>query len=214
MPSAPRFAPPTPESAIRAYRRADEGGFGADGAGLSSRPGTGALLAVLAASRPGSRIAELGTGLGAGAAWLLQGMDAESRLVTVEADEGRAREAQTLLGSDPRIELLTGRAEDLLPSRGPFDLVFVDSGFSRELHTGEAADFLLDMVVTGGLLVLDDLTPELELELELEATGAPDAKREFAFGNPRVLGAELYPPNPDGTLGGVRSGLLVMAKRV
>ena len=91
-------------------------------------------------------------------------MDAESRLVTVEADEGRAQEARSLLGPDPRIELLTGRSEDLLPTRGPFDLVFVDSGFSRELHTEEAATFLLDLVVTGGLLVLDDLTPEWEWE--------------------------------------------------
>ncbi len=209
MPGAPRFAPPVPEAATRAYQRAGEGGFGADGAGLSSRPGTGALLAVLAASRPAARIAELGTGLGAGAAWLLHGMDAESRLVTVEADEGRAQEARSLLGADPRIELLTGRSEDLLPTRGPFDLVFVDSGFSRELHTEEAATFLLDLVVTGGLLVLDDLTPEWEWE----AHGGIDSKRAFAFGNPRVLGAELYPPNPEGTLGGPRSGLLVMTKR-
>jgi hypothetical protein len=33
-----------------------------------------------------------------------------------------------------------------------------------------------------------------------------------AFNNPRVLGAELYPPALDGRLGGAQSGLLVVTK--
>jgi predicted O-methyltransferase YrrM len=152
-------------------------------------------------------MAELGTGLGAAAAWMASGMDADSRLVTVEANVGRAEEARSLLGSDPRIEVLTGRWEELLPPRGPFDLVFVDSGFSRRLHEAASADFLLEIVVTGGILVMDDLTPESEAP-----ESGPDPKREFALANPRVIGAELYPPASDGTLGGVQSGVLVMTK--
>lgn len=46
------------------------------GFAMSCQPRTGALLATLAASKPGGRILELGTGTGAGAAWLLDGMTA------------------------------------------------------------------------------------------------------------------------------------------
>lgn len=55
---------------------------------MASEPKTGAFLAALAASKPGGRLLELGTGTGLGAAWLLAGMDAAARLDTVDADEG------------------------------------------------------------------------------------------------------------------------------
>jgi predicted O-methyltransferase YrrM len=196
-----------PERAQLAYERARSGGFGADGPNQSSRPGTGALLAVLAASKPAAHIAELGSGLGAGAAWIASGMDARSRLISVEVDDTRAAMARQLMEGDSRVEVLTGRWEELLPPLAPFDLVFVDSGYSRELDTEAASAFLLDVVRVGGLLVLDDLTPELEM-----ASGGPDPKREFSFHNPRVIGAEMYPPSPEGIIGGEQSGLLVTTR--
>jgi predicted O-methyltransferase YrrM len=204
---AVRFPVQIPERANVAYARAQTGGFGADGPSQSSRPGTGALLAVLAASKPSSLIAELGSGLGAGAAWIANGMDARSRLISVEIDEIRAAEARQLMEADARVEILTGQWEELLPPYAPFDLVFVDSGYSRQLEVEAAANFLLDVVRVGGLLVLDDLTPELEV-----ASSDLDPKREFAFHNPRVIGAEMYPPSLDGVVGGKQSGLLVMTR--
>jgi len=53
---------------------------------MSCEERTGSLLAVLAAARPGGRILELGTGVGAGTAWLTSGMDATASLVTIELD--------------------------------------------------------------------------------------------------------------------------------
>ena len=53
---------------------------------MASEPKTGALLAALAASKPGGRLLELGTGTGLGTAWLLSGMDADSHLDTVDTD--------------------------------------------------------------------------------------------------------------------------------
>ena len=41
------------------------------GFSMASEPKTGALLAALAASKPGGRFLELGTGTGVGTAWLL-----------------------------------------------------------------------------------------------------------------------------------------------
>jgi predicted O-methyltransferase YrrM len=42
---------------------------------MTSEPRVGALLAAVAATKPGGRFLELGTGTGHGTAWLLSGMD-------------------------------------------------------------------------------------------------------------------------------------------
>src|SRR6185503_12786071 len=54
---------------------------------MMSEAKVGALLAVLAASKPGGRLLELGTGTGHGTAWLLSGMDATATLDSVDTDE-------------------------------------------------------------------------------------------------------------------------------
>jgi predicted O-methyltransferase YrrM len=59
---------------------------------LASERKTGSLLRVLAASKPGGRFLELGTGTGVGTAWLLAGMDRGSRLVSVDTDPGMHHE--------------------------------------------------------------------------------------------------------------------------
>ena len=70
---------------------------------MASEPKVGAMLAVLAASKPGGRFLELGTGTGHGAAWLLSGMDAASTLDTVDTDPEIVAIARRHLGSDPRV---------------------------------------------------------------------------------------------------------------
>jgi len=59
---------------------------------MASEPQIGSLLRTLAASKPGGRLLELGTGTGVGTAWLLDGMDAAARLETVDNDDTRRLE--------------------------------------------------------------------------------------------------------------------------
>ncbi len=70
---------------------------------MASEPKTGALLAALAASKPGGRLLELGTGTGLGTAWLLSGMDADSHLDTVDTDPAVVAVARRHLGTDSRV---------------------------------------------------------------------------------------------------------------
>ena len=70
---------------------------------MASEPKTGALLAVLAASKPGGQFLELGTGTGLGTAWLLSGMDADARLDTVDIDADVVAVAKRHLGADSRV---------------------------------------------------------------------------------------------------------------
>ena len=54
------------------------------GFNMVSEPKVGAFLAALAASKPGGRLLELGTGTGHGTAWLLSGVDSKSSLDGVD----------------------------------------------------------------------------------------------------------------------------------
>lgn len=90
--------------------------------------------------RSGGRVAELGTGTGAGAAWLLAGMDDTARLVTVELDQGRAAVARRVLAGDPRAEVLNADWREVL-ARGPFDLILSDCAPSK--RETESLDLLV-----------------------------------------------------------------------
>jgi predicted O-methyltransferase YrrM len=53
---------------------------------MPSEADTGALLRFLAASKPGGRMLELGTGTGLATAWLLDGTGRCASLVSVDVD--------------------------------------------------------------------------------------------------------------------------------
>ena len=112
------------------------------GFNMGSERGTGNLLQVLAASKPKGRFLELGTGTGIATAWLLSGMTHDSTLISIDTDPNAQSVAREILGSDPRLTLLTEDAEAWLHSRnealGPspahgidhpekFDLIFADA---------------------------------------------------------------------------------------
>jgi predicted O-methyltransferase YrrM len=144
--------PPTWE----ALRRDTE----AIGFALGSDPETGALLRALAASKPGGRLLELGTGTGLGTAWLLDGMDAGARLTTVDIDPEPVEVARRHLGADPRAEFLLEDAAAFLraPDRPPYDLVFADAFPGKY----QALDRALALLAPGGLYVVDDLLPKAD----------------------------------------------------
>ncbi len=119
---------------------------------------TGALLRVLAASQPGGRMIELGTGTGVGSCWLLDGMDPSSRLTSVDRDAIAQGVARKYLGADPRLELILGDVAAFLRDQPPgsADLVFADSWPGKF----EAMETALGLLKPGGLYVADDFVPQ------------------------------------------------------
>lgn len=120
---------------------------------------TGRLLAMLAATREGT-MAEFGTGCGVGTAWLRSGVRGEkARIVTAELDPTLARAAAEIFRDDPLVEVLAADWSTLL-DKGPFSLLFLDSGQSSGSWAGEVGvDAVADLVEAGGIVVLDDFTP-------------------------------------------------------
>ena len=126
---------------------------------MASEPRTGALLQMLAASKPCGRLLELGTGTGLATAWLLSGMDAGSSLISVDTDEEVQAVAREALCQDTRLKLVAhdGAAFLWRQPKKSFDLVFADAVPGKY----EALDEALAIVKTGGFYIIDDMMPQL-----------------------------------------------------
>ena len=127
---------------------------------MSCERKTGALLASLVAAKPGARVLELGTGTGASTAWLLAGMDASARLLTVDSDATVSALARQLLGDDARVRFSVedgGALLDRMAARGErFDLIFADAWPGKYSHLDEA----LALLAPGAFYVIDDMLPQ------------------------------------------------------
>jgi predicted O-methyltransferase YrrM len=143
-------------------------------AGAYSIPEVQRLVATLVASKPGGRIAELGTSYGDGARAIVAALPRGATFVTAEIDPERAAQAREALAGTPA-EVLEGDWRDVLPGRGPFDVVFADGGV--------AYDLVADLLAPGGILVKDDLTPGRPVE--------GDATREALLRDPRLESVEI-----------------------
>ena len=102
---------------------------------------------------------ELGTGTGLGTVWLLDGMDATSRLFTVDHNERVVAVAKRFLGDDPRVTFVTmdGIAfiDDMYEQARTFDFIFADMSPGKF----QLLEKTLDLLNVGGLYVVDDLLP-------------------------------------------------------
>ena len=125
---------------------------------MASEPQTGFLLRTLAASKPGGRFIELGTGTGVGAAWLLDGMDLASRLDSVDNDPEATAVARRHLGGDPRAKWHLADGADFLAGAPPSsaDFIFADAWPGKFTHL----DLALSKLRPGGIYLVDDLLPQ------------------------------------------------------
>jgi predicted O-methyltransferase YrrM len=125
---------------------------------MASEPRTGALLAVLAASKPGGRFLELGTGTGLGTAWLLSGMDAEARLDSVDVDADVVAVAKRHLGTDLRVTFHVMDGAEFISSsaQSQVDFIYADAWPGKFSQLDQA----LSLLCAGGIYFIDDLLPQ------------------------------------------------------
>jgi predicted O-methyltransferase YrrM len=125
---------------------------------MASEDRTGALLRTLAASKPGGRFLELGTGTGAATAWVLDGMDSKSELFSVDINPDFQAAAGEALGHDERLTFISEDAVAFLQRQpsASFDFVFADA--LRGKYDG--LDEALRVVRPGGFYVIDDMLPQ------------------------------------------------------
>ena len=141
-----------------------------------ARPDLARLLEALAAVTPAGRLLEVGTAIGYGTLHLARGASG-GRVVSIDADAERLERARSYLaraGVGERVELVHGRALEVLPGlAGPFDLAFLDAD-KRDYR--RCLDLVVPMLVLGGRVVIDNLLwhgriadPSLRPEGDVEA---------------------------------------------
>ncbi|MCR2818381.1 O-methyltransferase [Microbacterium sp. zg.Y1090] len=137
-------------------------------------PVNGKLLHLLARMSGARRVLEIGTLGGYSTIWLARGIPADGRIITIEAEPDNAAVARANLnraGVADRVEILIGRAADVLPTlagQAPFDFVFIDADKeSNTLYLDWAARLghpgtviVVDNVGRGGRVADPDTTDE------------------------------------------------------
>lgn len=119
---------------------------------------TCSLLKTLATSKPSGKFLELGTGTGLSTAWILDGMDSNSTLISFDNDEKFLNIAHKFLDEDKRLKLVLSDGEDWVKSNlgQKFDYIFADTWHGKYLLLDE----VLEMLNKGGLYIVDDMLPQ------------------------------------------------------
>ncbi len=125
---------------------------------MASDVRTCSLLKTLAASKPGGKLLELGTGTGLSASWILDGMDASATLISVDNDTEVLTIARQFIGSDARLQIVESDGADWIQQNShlTFDFIFADTWHGKYLMLEEA----LAMLNCGGLYIIDDMLPQ------------------------------------------------------
>lgn len=141
-----------PRLADQIQRKAEEHNFS-----MSCDDLTGGLLRMLISSKPNCTALELGTGAGYSTTWLLDGMDRNSLLITVESEEKYVNIAKEII-RDPRVDFRVGDGEDFIKEHlnHSFDLIFADTWPGKFYLVDE----VLSMLKPNGLYIIDDLKPQ------------------------------------------------------
>ncbi|MFH5822210.1 O-methyltransferase [Georgenia sp. AZ-5] len=170
--------------------------------------GTGAALRVLAAAGRAHAVAEVGTGTGVSALWLLGGMAPDGVLTTIDVESEHQRAARQAFAAagvrHARTRLIAGRALDVLPrlADGAYDLVLVDG------DPGEAAEDVAQAVRLlrpGGILAVNAALWHDRVADPARRDDTTVAVRELGKmvrADERLVSALL--PSGDGLLVGVR----------
>ncbi|MBW8198235.1 O-methyltransferase [Flagellimonas abyssi] len=115
----------------------------------------GTLLKTLVASKPSGKFLELGTGIGLSLSWLIQGMDEDSKIISVDNDASLIEVAKLFFEDEDRLELVCDDGGKWLEEYNgdTFDLIFADAWPGKYSHL----DRTLGLLKKGGYYVIDDM---------------------------------------------------------
>lgn len=119
---------------------------------------TGSLLRTLAVSKPESKFLELGTGTGLSTSFILDGMDKNSTLISLDDNGDYLSIARRYLGYDKRLTLETIDGEKWINENRhlKFDFIFADTWPGKYWLLDE----VLSMLNPGGMYFIDDMLPQ------------------------------------------------------
>ena len=150
----------------------------------SCKDEAGRLLSVLAGQVKAGGILEVGTGLGVGSSWILSSILPGVRFISIDHDKKRVDLVRKYI-RHPQAEFVEGDWKEIY-GNGPFQFIFADAAIVKSVE-GEK---LFDILEIGGLLLMDDFTPEEHWPEEWR--GKHDPVREFWLNHPCLSSTEIY----------------------
>lgn len=128
------------------------------GFSMSSDKYVGSLLKTLVASKPNGHFLEIGTGTGLALAWILDGVDPSSKIISIDNDLNLIKVASGAFNEDPRVHFICADGEQWIKEYNGvgFDLIFADAWPGKYSIIEKA----LDMLNPGGFYVIDDMLPQ------------------------------------------------------
>ena len=142
------------EDGIRVHARSKAAEIGC----VAMGPGAGAIVRTLAAAIDAKNVVEIGTGAGVSALWLLDGMNPDGVLTSVDIEAEHqliAKDAISQAGIAPnRVRLINGRADEVLDrlTESAYDIVLIAS---KPVELGENIARALALLRIGGMLIID-----------------------------------------------------------
>jgi len=138
----------------KAYTEIDEA-TKLSGFTMASDALTCSLLRTLAASKSSGKFLELGTGTGLSTSWILDGMDENSSLVSIDNEAQFLEIAERFLGNDNRLTLIETDGAQWVENnlQEKYDYIFADTWHGKYLLLDE----VLNMLNKGGFYIIDDM---------------------------------------------------------
>ena len=168
----------------------------------------GRVLSMFAKMIQPKRILELGTYTGYSALCLVEGLQIDGELITIDRNEELEEFAQSHFEKHERkacIKQLVGDAMDIIPTlTGDFDLVFIDADKDNYLNYYK---LLIDRIPSGGYLLADNVLWSGKV-IEEKSNNDKDTKAIKEF--------NLFVQNDDrveNILFPIRDGLLIIRKK-
>lgn len=145
---------------------------------------TGRLLSVLAGQVKAGKILEIGTGFGVGSAWMLSNIQPDVHFVSVDIERSKVELVSKMI-THSNAEFVCGDWKEIT-QQGQFQFIFADAATAKTID----GEILAEILEFGGLLLMDDFTPE-EYWLE-DWRGKPDPVREFWLNHVSLTATEIY----------------------
>lgn len=155
-------------------------------------PDVANLLAVLVRSTGAKRVLEIGTAVGYTGILMARALPEDGRLITMEWDEGIAREARDNIraaGLEDKLVSMVGDARQMVRDleSGSFDMIFMDH--EKEMYSETLPD-CVRLLRVGGTLVCDNVAFRTAGDFNRILAAHPQLETSFIYGT-------FYKHSPD-----------------
>ncbi|MEO4053889.1 methyltransferase domain-containing protein [Solibacillus sp. CAU 1738] len=144
----------------------------------------GRLLSVLVGQVKQGKILEVGTGYGVGSSWIISTIAPSVEFISIDNSEEKIALVSDVI-KGPQVEFVCGDWQEII-NKGPFQFIFADAAVVKN----KEAEMLVSTLGNGGMVLLDDFTPEEHWPEEWK--GKPDLTREFWLNHPGLISTEIY----------------------